>query len=315
MQLQSIPAAGKRFLASFPLSREACHTVAGEFASGEITPLAVQGANSYSVRVGEERVVQFRSKPVDLAVHELALSIHGSKYIVPIILQREQPVYVYTSPYRGKTSCEQGILSFPLDAQKKTLADLAAFFAQSCYHTRDVMDISLATLESYLKDCLALPEVGHKVQFLIDNLGMEIYSSTTDSVDKLAELPVVLVHDDLGSLNILADNDGNVTGILDWNGSQYLPLGWNLYGVDEFFGYMRVDGWVDRKEKEELEKVFWDAFWEKAPLPLCEKREKVQFAITIAKGIGLLWRNVGPDGVDQMLKTYPGGLMYIKALL
>ena len=106
-----------------------------------------------------------------------------------------------------------------------------------------------------------------------------------------------------------------MTGILDWNGSQYLPLGWNLYGVDEFLGYMREDGWVDRKEKEELKKVFWDAFWEKAPLSMCERRESVQFAITIAKGIGLLWRNVGDCGVDHMLKTYPGGLMYIKALL
>jgi hypothetical protein len=312
--MQSIP--GEHFLANFPWSREACHSVARSLSSADdVTPLAVQGANSYSVRAGEGLVVQFRSKPVDLAVHERALSIHGSKYVVPLVLRHEQPVYVYSSPYRGKTYCEQGILSISIAAQKNTLTDLAVFFAQSCHHPRSVMDIPIATIESYLKDCLTLREVSHKVQFLLDNLGMEIYSSTTDSVDKLADLPFVLVHDDLGSLNILTDNNGNVTGILDWNGSQYLPLGWNLYGVQEFWGYMRVDGWVDRKEREELEKVFWDAFWGMAPLSLCEKRERVEFAITIAKGIGLLWRNVGPDGVESMLQDYPEGLMYLRALL
>jgi hypothetical protein len=98
------------------------------------------------------------------------------------------------------------------------------------------MDIPPATIESYLKDCLSLPEIGHRVQFLLDNLGMKISSSKTESVDKLADLPIVFVHDDLGSLNILTDDNGNVTGILDWSGSQYLPFGWNLYGVEEFWG-------------------------------------------------------------------------------
>ena len=90
-----------------------------------------------------------------------------------VVLRHEQPVYVYSSPYRGKTYCEQGILSVSIDAQKNTLTDLAVFFAQSCNHTRCVMEIPPATIESYLKDCLTLPEVSHKVQFLLDNLGMK----------------------------------------------------------------------------------------------------------------------------------------------
>lgn len=53
-----------------------------------------------------------------------------------------------------------------------TLTDLGAFFAQSCYHPRGVIDITSAKIETYLKDCLNLPEVSHKVQFLLDNLGM-----------------------------------------------------------------------------------------------------------------------------------------------
>jgi hypothetical protein len=124
----------------------------------------------------------------------------------------------------------------------------------------------------------------------------------------LAELPIVLVHEDLGSLNILTDDDGNVTAILDWNGSQHLPFGWNLYGVDVFFGYMRVDGWVNRKEKDELETTFWTCLWENAPKEISSRKETLQFAIKIAKDVGLLWRNVGPIEPEGML-------MYLTALL
>ena len=164
---------GEKFLARFAMSREECHAVAKSLSSSDnITTLAVQGANSYSVRAGQELVVQFRTEPVDLRVQEQAMMIHGSKYIVPITLQQSQPVYVYSCPYRGKTYCEQGILRVSIVAQKITLADLGAFFAQSCYHTKSVMDVKLETIEKYLKDCLNLPDIRHKVQFLLDNLGM-----------------------------------------------------------------------------------------------------------------------------------------------
>ena len=139
--------------------------------------------------------------------------------------------------------------------------------------------------------------------------------SHADFLAHLAELPIVLVHDDLGSLNILSDDDGNVTGILDWSGSQYLPFGWNLYGVEEFLGFMRIDGWVNRKERDELEEAFWKAFWEKTPLIMTLRRESLESAIYVARGIGLLWRNVGPHGVADMLENYPQGLTYLKALL
>jgi aminoglycoside/choline kinase family phosphotransferase len=134
-------------------------------------------------------------------------------------------------------------------------------------------------------------------------------------VDELNDLPVVLVHDDFGSLNILSDDDGNVTAVVDWSDARYLPFGWNLYGIAEFYGYMRVDGWVDRPERKELEGVFWAAFWEKAPDWMKAKKDSIQGAISIAKGIGLLWRNVGPNGPEGMMKSYPEGLMFLDALL
>ena len=88
-----------------------------------------------------------------------------------------------------------------------------------------------------------------------------------------------------------------------------------MYGVDEFLGYMRVDGWVDRKEKVELESLFWQVFWENMPKEMRSRRHSLEFAIKVAKGIGLLWRNVGPIGPADMLEKYPEGMMYLTALL
>jgi hypothetical protein len=137
-----------------------------------------------------------------------------------------------------------------------------------------------------------------------------------DGLDKLADLPVVLVHADLGQLNVLTNNEGHITGVLDWNGSQYLPFGWNLYGLEEFLGYASFqDGWVNREERPELEKVFWDNFWENAPPGMLERRQKIDTAVKISKGIGVLWNNVGDDGVASFLESYPDFMILIKGQL
>lgn len=66
------------------------------------------------------------------------------------------------------------IIRISLEAQKQTLTDLAKFLAQSCYHIHPVMDINMEAPKEYLKSCLRLPEIGGKVQFLIDNLRMPL---------------------------------------------------------------------------------------------------------------------------------------------
>ena len=124
----------------------------------------------------------------------------------------------------------------------------------------------------------------------------------------MEDLPYIF---DLGSLNILSNNGGNVTGILDWSGSQYLPRLRICMVLRSFGGYVKTDGWVNRKEKDELEKLFWNALHRRYRV----RGEKLEFAITIAKGIRLLRGDVGPYGVNVMLKKYPRGLMYLKALL
>jgi hypothetical protein len=125
------------------ISKEGCHVIAKSMSpSNDVIPTAVQGANSYTVRAGE-LVVQFRSAEVDLRVHNKAMEIHGSAYVPPITCIQSDPFYVYTSPYRGKSHCEQGISNITLSIRRNTIIDLATFFVQSCHHPvdRDQMDL------------------------------------------------------------------------------------------------------------------------------------------------------------------------------
>jgi len=233
--MSTSPRPVSRFLSKSGISKEECDVIAKSLSSSvDVIPTAIQGANSHTVG-GGELVVQFRSAKVDLRVHNKAMEIHGSAYVPPITYVQSDPFYVYTSPYRGKSHSEHGISNITLSIRRNTIIDLATFFAQGCHHSvgHDQMDLKLDIIEAFLQDCLNLPDVKRQVQNLLDNLGIS-QSHKFNDVGKLDDLPVVLVHGDLGQLNILTSDEGHITGILDWNGSQYLPFGWNLYGLEEF---------------------------------------------------------------------------------
>jgi hypothetical protein len=176
MEAASCP--GSRFLSKSGISREVCHTIAKSLSLADhVSPTPVQGTNSYTLR-GGKLVVQFRSVPVDLRIHNKAMEVHGSRYVPPITCMQSEPFYVYTSPYRGKAHSEYGISNITLAVRKNTVVDLAIFLAQSCHHPvdSDRMGIKMDVIESFLHDCLNLPDVPmrQKVQNLLDNLGISM---------------------------------------------------------------------------------------------------------------------------------------------
>ena len=311
---------GEQFLNSAGISKEECHLIAEDLTSSDdIAPIRHQGGLSYTLR-GGDIVVQFRAAQLDLSIHAKAMVIHGTRYILPITCKQSAPFYVYTSPYGGRSCCaEEFRVSVP--AQKNAITDLATFLAQSCQHPVDHMDVKLDLIKRFLTDCLDLPGLRGKVQNLLDNLGMVfVLGAIADILEKLADLPVVLVHGDLGTTNILTDNDGHITGILDWDGSQFLPFGWNFYGVEMFLGDMSFKNgefsYVDNKARAELEIVFWDTFWEKAPLEMKQNRQNIQDAIKISRGIGVLWQYVGPEqGVGSFLEGFSHFMPIIETVL
>jgi hypothetical protein len=116
----------------------------------------------------------------------------------------------------------------------------------------------------------------------------------------------------------LSDDDGHITGIVDWDSSEFLPFGWNLFSLDLFLGEIDFDGseliFTENDGRPELEMEFWQTFWEKAPEDMKRKRESLQSAIKVSRDIGLLRRYLGLD----VLRFLGGSLQMmpvIKALL
>jgi hypothetical protein len=134
--------------------------------------------------------------------------------------------------------------------------------------------------------------------------------TSSDSEDKLRDLPIVLIHGDLGPTNILTDPNGHITAVIDWDKSMFLPFGWNFYDVELFFGSMsaRDDGtfaWTNRAARAELEEIFWMQFWENKPKEITLNKSKFLEALKVARGVGILWQYVGLDpGVASFLENF-----------
>jgi hypothetical protein len=73
---------------------------------------------------------------------------------------------------------------------------------------------------------------------------------------------------------------------------------------------------VNNKARPELEVVFWDTFWKNAPLGMKANKQRVEGAMKVSRGIGVLWQYIGPEqGVASFLEKYSHFLPVIKALL
>lgn len=89
------------------------------------------------------------------------------------------------------------------------------------------MSITLDTMKSYLEECLRLPHIQDKFRGLLGNLS-NCLQVKADIAGRLGDHPIVRVHCDFAPTNILSDDDSHLTGIVDWESSTFLPLGWDL---------------------------------------------------------------------------------------
>jgi hypothetical protein len=91
----------------------------------------------------------------------------------------------------------------------------------------------------------------------------------------VSDLPIVLVH---GDLDILSDEDGHITGVIDWDSFLFLPFGWNSFCLDLFLSqFQGLDNgtyiFKDYEVRPELEMGFWHKFWENAPANIRDHSE------------------------------------------
>ncbi|KAJ5731662.1 uncharacterized protein N7483_006170 [Penicillium malachiteum] len=146
---------------------------------------------------------------------------------------------------------------------------------------------------------------------------LEIIRNLQRNVDLLDTLPMVLTHNDFSQVNILVNDVGNVTGVLDFDEAGIEAFGmctWGLY--ESFFGSMEDSRWSFYDEMPLLADTFWVSLWANVPSSL--KKEEKEKAIKVSLSIGILNRYFIQgmmNTIDLTSQVHRRSLEYAKGIL
>ncbi|KAJ4322003.1 hypothetical protein N0V84_005051 [Fusarium piperis] len=192
-------------------TRAACDARARELAGENVVPVDVQGVCSYSVYAGPELeyVVQFRLESLALktGVTSLAAQVYGS--LTPKV------------SFEGKVG----------DGGKEPLY----IYLMSRPVSPEYCGILRQT---YIRD-LRLLHAALPSRF------QPIVQTCIDSIDDILSLPLVLLHRDFGSCNIMVEEATcHLVGVIDWAEAElHVRNGWTQFG-----------------DYDTLQDVFWERF-------------------------------------------------------
>ncbi|KJZ69736.1 hypothetical protein HIM_10876 [Hirsutella minnesotensis 3608] len=251
-------------------TRQQCDDFALSRAGGQVNPVQIQGTFSYTLTAGinKLKVFQFRveDSSFDIDIVSLAKAVHpqvvaGCKYHGTIGSSR--PLHVYEmDKLPGTTYIMVRNISVvqPPDSvfrQRRTVEDLASFFAQSWNSSQQLCPDDKAAL---------FAEFHSKLDLLARSLPSRFTSNLSRVRQHLPALfsgafPFVLNHGDLCEMNLLVNPEtGNITGIVDWAEARILPFGFSIWGLENVLGYMDSEGWHYYDNHRELENIFWQTF-------------------------------------------------------
>ncbi|KAF2153971.1 hypothetical protein K461DRAFT_311977 [Myriangium duriaei CBS 260.36] len=297
----------------------------------DIQPVDNQGANSFTLSSkSKSQVVQFRLEPFKDDMLQLAARIYGSQISVAAVPSHAVgfPLPVYTSNViPGKVHILQDFPDhgFPLARQQQTVADLAKFIALSSHfpQPRSACDVDgWTTTAPQVVDQL----LGNKSLQLLAPALVPILTDLKTSIHLLDTLPLVLTHHDLSELNIFVDQDGHVTGVIDFETATIEAFGMAMWGIYECF----LGGMEDGKfaffnqvtaesgsgtVRESLEGTFWQTLWSSVSPELSSENER---AVRAALAIGVIRRYFirGMLGnIDPSDRVHAVSLEYAKGIL
>ncbi|KAJ2891206.1 hypothetical protein MKZ38_000733 [Zalerion maritima] len=284
-------------------TRSACEVRAKELVGGNVIPVAVQGVTvcSYWVHAGhnDDFVVQFRPKSLQLRTETtcLAQDIYGS--LAP------RPLCIYVvSRVRGIShldfvSAHNSPQNWPENFtwRKNLIADVARFLALAWKTPQDIDQASLDGLchryEKELRLLLtSLPDRFHP-----------IIQKSLDPMLVISSLPVVLLHKDFGTCNIMVDSGScHLVGVIDWAEAEIGPFGLNMHSLQPLMSQFHLkNGWVRYDDYDILGETFWHNFSEEVG-GLGEEEIRT---IKSARVVGLLLSSGFTSRLANMPKPVP----------
>ena len=296
------------------------------FPKETVSPSPTQGYCSYTLLVGETKVIQFRPEKF-----HLNLDITDAATLVFGILAPE-------TRYRGKLrTC--GLLIYVMDRvpgssykdirittpaiidehhwsrQSRLCEDFARFLALS-WHGRSKIPSSIALCGKVGS------QIDHRIQQLCDRLPPRFRQRAKHvqrHLPRLLSLPLVLNHGDIVESNIMLNpSTGALTGLVDWTEAEMLPFGTCLYGLEELLGFMTPSGWVYYERSDELREATYRKLLEE--IPELEQNSRLLEAVAVARDLGvLLWHGFAWDdgAIDRVVADSMDAreVMYLEAFL
>jgi len=227
----------------------------------DVKPSDYQGCFSYTCIIKPQNpasastVIQFRCEQLVLSSMEEANQVHGK--LVPQVCFNGcfEGLSVYASQFISGTPYVAVLMAaeqdLPQTHRLTTMSDLADILARGAKRPITSKPLSLSKIQSTIDN----------YSFKIQNLKSRILfclSEIQQNSASLAKLPLVLTHIDLTPFNYLIDeSSGHITGVLDWDGASYLPIGHNFHFIEQLLGYMTRDGWEDIEDRHILESFFY----------------------------------------------------------
>lgn len=145
------------------------------------------------------------------------------------------------------------------------------------------------------------------------------YKTTLESfakrLDEFAQLPLWVAHYDLNEVNVLIDENCEVTALIDWELSTPLPFGAGLGRIHTIAGeYTGGEFWMP-DEFEVAERGFWAELFDGMPEHIRTQLEKridlVQDVVILATLLSCFFFEDGNVGVGQVaLKALPKFMTY-----
>ncbi|KAI0526384.1 hypothetical protein F5B22DRAFT_155910 [Xylaria bambusicola] len=274
-----------------------CDAFASSRYLGPIQPAPFQGYCSYTLFADEETVVQFRPSAYKLDINMTNTASDVFKTLAPeteylgqlagtdlhVFSMRRLPG-ISLADYRAmsckRSAREQLVRDF---AQLQVLALRNARPAESLQDEKRTVGSSL-TLR-LVSMSASLPQ-GFR----------QTASSILGEISGIEALPWVFTHGDFLAANIMVNAcSGELTGLLDWAESEWLPFGVGMYGLEELLGEDDKNGrFVYYPEAGHLRKIFWNHLM--LLIPDNVRDSKTVALVKKAQILGvLLWHGIAFD--------------------
>ncbi|KAJ5096993.1 hypothetical protein N7456_007714 [Penicillium angulare] len=214
-----------------------------------------------------EIVQQFRTEPLDLNIFKTARDALGP--VVPNVIALEdeellaQGVWAYSFNLLPGKMWFKGIAG--KGAQGRIAINRSLGSVLSNGYLADDSDKAVSgRVQSHIEAILSSPQ--EDIKPYKDQL-----QGFYNKLKQFKKLPLWVSHYDLNEVNVLIDEDCNITGLIDWELSTPLPFGVCFGRIHTYAGEYSEGKFHVPDEFEDAERAFWDALFDNMPKDISRK--------------------------------------------